>query len=687
MAWIYDPLRQFYVRPASFIKYVQRWANQQDEALAVIGAAVKSTTPSHTLDSRNDGTSASGSGATNLSYLDDGKAASGANSRVEHGGQGFDTLPSLLEALSTRSITGNASMGAILQFMDRFCGPTGSTRSSFEAINSSSQAGSYSHTLATLLSTPRSKLFLKILGRNLKTGCSVGTIREVYPTLIPGFHVALGQMLKLDEAEVLFELPNSSQEESTEKTNSGKKTKKRKTKETISDLSATTSPNNINVAEWLGSRKLDGVRCLMRIDRRTGNITALSRAGKEFDGMGKILDSLRTIVTMGQSGDDDIQGRDEFFRQALGVHDSDDKKSLLPDALILDGEMCVFVAEPIQETSTTTNGNSQSSPLIIGLLEDDGLGREIFTKAITFVTRGAIEDPFMDNLDNEDVTYSTDDPTASATTTSTDGSEDIILEYDRPLYCIFDCLTDKEFKDRQGTRPLLERIHGLTRALIQSEGVVRDSGGLIKVLCQTKVESYEQLQKMVARGVERGWEGVMLRKNTGYEGKRSRNLLKLKQFHEAEFTVEEAMLGTMRLPLRREFEERDNVLTSVVVVHRGNRVRVGSGFSAEERIRFGRDPSLIVGKTITVKYFEESKTYSGSTTGGGSGGIDDETSSATSERMFSGGGGGATRAKSSITADNTDDEGDDRGDRGGDIIWSLRFPTVKAIYGQGPRLL
>lgn len=130
----------------------------------------------------------------------------------------------------------------------------------------------------------------------------------------------------------------------------------------------------------------------------------------------------------------------------------------------------------------------------------------------------------------------------------------------------------------------------------------------------------------------------------------SRNLLKIKQFQDAEFKVEEAMVGRMRLPLQGEFQERDNVLTNVVVLHRGNRVGVGSGFSIEDRIRFGQDPSLIIGKTITVQYFEESRTSSNNSATGGN-----------SQES------GATGTE--------------------DAVWSLRFPTVKAIYESGPRQL
>lgn len=172
----------------------------------------------------------------------------------------------------------------------------------------------------------------------------------------------------------------------------------------------------------------------------------------------------------------------------------------------------------------------------------------------------------------------------------------------------------------------------------------------------------------------------------------SRNLLKFKEFQEAEFVVEEATLGTMRLPLNGQFEER-YCLTSVIVSHRGNRVGVGSGFSAEERIRFGKDPSLIIGKTITVKYFEESKTYSSSGTGSsGSGGSDNEAFLG-NDKVYRSPSRIRSVSSSSIDQRAADDDNgndgeghEDKGD-GGDAVWSLRFPIVKAIYDEGPREL
>ena len=52
--------------------------------------------------------------------------------------------------------------------------------------------------------------------------------------------------------------------------------------------------------------------------------------------------------------------------------------------------------------------------------------------------------------------------------------------------------------------------------------------------------------EMAKDAEEAGFEGIMVRKNVGYEGKRSHNLLKVKKFHDAEYTVLDAINGNIR---------------------------------------------------------------------------------------------------------------------------------------------
>ena len=42
-------------------------------------------------------------------------------------------------------------------------------------------------------------------------------------------------------------------------------------------------------------------------------------------------------------------------------------------------------------------------------------------------------------------------------------------------------------------------------------------------------------EEMVNYATQQGWEGLMLRKNVGYCGKRNKDLLKVKKFYDAEY--------------------------------------------------------------------------------------------------------------------------------------------------------
>ena len=55
------------------------------------------------------------------------------------------------------------------------------------------------------------------------------------------------------------------------------------------------------------------------------------------------------------------------------------------------------------------------------------------------------------------------------------------------------------------------------------------------------------MNAFIAQGSKDGWEGIMLRKDAGYKGKRSSDVLKVKQFHDAEYTVVAVENGPFRL--------------------------------------------------------------------------------------------------------------------------------------------
>lgn len=124
-----------------------------------------------------------------------------------------------------------------------------------------------------------------------------------------------------------------------------------------------------------------------------------------------------------------------------------------------------------------------------------------------------------------------------------------------------------------------------------------------------KVSSWDEIDRLQDVASANNWEGLMLRKNTAYKGDRSNDLLKIKQFSEHEYVVDNIEIGPFRVinydANGKAYETTENIVTTIFITHEGNRVGVGSGMSIDMRRLWTKDPTLIVGKTITVKYFEE----------------------------------------------------------------------------------
>ena len=131
---------------------------------------------------------------------------------------------------------------------------------------------------------------------------------------------------------------------------------------------------------------------------------------------------------------------------------------------------------------------------------------------------------------------------------------------------------------------------------------------IIRRLDQFQVIDGRHFDKWSQMASDNKLEGVMLRKDVGYEGKRSKSLLKVKTFHDAEYKVIDAEVDEMRI-VKDGREEYLTMLAQVWVEHKGYKVKVGSGFSQEQRIKYAT--ADIVGKTITVQYFEETKNDKG----------------------------------------------------------------------------
>lgn len=175
---------------------------------------------------------------------------------------------------------------------------------------------------------------------------------------------------------------------------------------------------------------------------------------------------------------------------------------------------------------------------------------------------------------------------------------------ENPFFYMFDILTMEEFINKEGTTNFGIRNVQLDNLFFEKQ--FKNIG----YLKQTLVIDERMLTHYIGMAKELGWEGLMLRKDAPYQGKRSNDILKVKQFYDAEYIVVDVENAVNRVIVDgKEVEEM--MMRNVVIEHKGNRVQVGSGFSHEQKRFYFENPNEIIGKQITVQYFEESRNQNG----------------------------------------------------------------------------
>jgi DNA ligase-1 len=175
-----------------------------------------------------------------------------------------------------------------------------------------------------------------------------------------------------------------------------------------------------------------------------------------------------------------------------------------------------------------------------------------------------------------------------------------------PSYKIFDMISHDEFYSKKGesNKTYSHRLNNL------KEVMKNNSCPCLSVLEQDRVKNDEHFAEWVAKANENSWEGCMLRADEPYKGKRSKDLLKYKSFSDDEYEVVDVEMGPFRY-VKDGAEHEETMLSCVTIQHKGYNVRVGSGFSIEQRQDFYKHPKKILGKVITVQYFSESKNQDG----------------------------------------------------------------------------
>ncbi|WFD22012.1 hypothetical protein MEQU1_000674 [Malassezia equina] len=176
------------------------------------------------------------------------------------------------------------------------------------------------------------------------------------------------------------------------------------------------------------------------------------------------------------------------------------------------------------------------------------------------------------------------------------------------VYHPFDMLTLDEFLTwrHHSTRTFSKRLHELTTLVAWLR--LHRPATCVRALPQIRLDSPAILDDMLREAA--AWEGLMVRNDQPYEGRRSHAMLKLCARQEAEFVVEDVDISTMRLPIDGVYAYRRTV-ASLVVRYCGRRVAVGSGLRLRERLYWAEHPDDLRGRTVTIAYAAEAANLEG----------------------------------------------------------------------------
>lgn len=146
------------------------------------------------------------------------------------------------------------------------------------------------------------------------------------------------------------------------------------------------------------------------------------------------------------------------------------------------------------------------------------------------------------------------------------------------IYNVFDVINDKKYKYR---RSMLETL-------------IPETDFTHKIPLLYHGDDIDKVFKIRDEMIKDGSEGVMI--NIGdafYQKKRTKDLIKLKQVNDSDGLVKAIYEGEGKYK---------NKLGAIDITYKDSIVRIGSGFTDEERVKYWNNPELLVGKVGTYKF-------------------------------------------------------------------------------------
>jgi len=169
---------------------------------------------------------------------------------------------------------------------------------------------------------------------------------------------------------------------------------------------------------------------------------------------------------------------------------------------------------------------------------------------------------------------------------------------ENPRYQIFDILQTGEFAGDDESPLFSTRIETRAKWLGDFK-----SSTVLEILPQIQIKDEDALEELKSQSKDSNWEGLIARRDTSYTPGRSKHMLKIKEFFDAEYETKDIIMGPQRVIVDgKEIEE--NMLSAVIIEHKGSPVQVGSGFTIDQRRFYYLNPSEILDSIICVQYFE-----------------------------------------------------------------------------------
>lgn len=178
---------------------------------------------------------------------------------------------------------------------------------------------------------------------------------------------------------------------------------------------------------------------------------------------------------------------------------------------------------------------------------------------------------------------------------------------ENPRYVVFDMLSFNEFVSGTSNRTFSERYEQIHKTFKDEKINCKE----ISIVPQIDYNQ-QNFDNMMEEAKDNGWEGLILRKDDIYKGKRSSDILKVKEMEREEYTVVDIATGPFKVISKDTgLQEEIETVTAVTILHKNYPVSVGSGFSIDERKDFYKNPHKILGKVISVQFFEETTNKDG----------------------------------------------------------------------------